>query len=178
MNAAIKKGVKARTGFTVIEVLLALTILAILLSAVALAMQGGLKCFDESEQIAQLIQTSQVVLNRMMSEVRTAQAVDTDTQRISIIPPENDDGITNIEYELVDGVLYYRQTINGEQTSQELISSDDAARVISFTVSRETAIGEDDLIYTRSVTATLKLQAGDNQFTITASACPRRNMNY
>lgn len=178
MNAAVKKGVKARIGFTVIEVLLALTILAILLSAVALAMQGGLKCFDESEQIAQLIQTSQVVLNRMMSEVRTAQAVDTDTQRISIIPPENDDGITNIEYELVDGVLYYRQTINGEQTSQELISSDDAARVVSFTVSRETAIGEDDLIYTRLVTATLKLQAGDNQFTITASACPRRNMNY
>ena len=178
MNAAVKKGVKARIGFTVIEVLLALTILAILLSAVALAMQGGLKCFDESEQIAQLIQTSQVVLNRMMSEVRTAQAVDTDTQRISIIPPENDDGITNIEYELVDGVLYYRQTINGEQTSQELISSDDVARVVSFTVSRETAIGEDDLIYTRSVTATLKLQAGDNQFTITASACPRRNMNY
>ena len=178
MNAAVKKGVKARTAFTVIEVLLALTILAILLSAVALAMQGGLECFDESEQIAQLIQTSQVVLNRMMSEVRTAQAVDTDTQRISIIPPENDDGITNIEYELVDGVLYYRQTINGEQTSQELISSDDAARVVSFTVSRETAIGEDDLIYTRSVTATLKLQAGDNQFTITASACPRRNMNY
>jgi len=178
MNAAVKKGVKARTAFTVIEVLLALTILAILLSAVALAMQGGLKCFDESEQIAQLIQTSQVVLNRMMSEVRTAQAVDTDTQRISIIPPENDDGITNIEYELVDGVLYYRQTINGEQTSQELISSDDVARVVSFTVSSETAIGEDDLIYTRSVTATLKLQAGDNQFTITASACPRRNMNY
>ena len=178
MNAAVKKGVKARTAFTVIEVLLALTILAILLSAVALAMQGGLKCFDESEQIAQLIQTSQVVLNRMMSEVRTAQAVDTDTQRISIIPPENEEGITNIEYEFVDGVLYYRQTINGEQTSQELISSDDAARVVSFTVSRETAIGEDDLIYTRSVTATLKLQAGDNQFTITASACPRRNMNY
>ncbi|MCD6377589.1 MAG: prepilin-type N-terminal cleavage/methylation domain-containing protein [Planctomycetes bacterium] len=178
MNAAVKKGVKARIGFTVIEVLLALTILAILLSAVALAMQGGLKCFDESEQIAQLIQTSQVVLNRMMSEVRTAQAVDTDTQRISIIPPENDEGITNIEYELVDGVLYYRQTINGEQTSQELISSDDVAKVISFTVSRETAIGEDDLIYTRSVTATLKLQAGDNQFAITASACPRRNMNY
>ena len=178
MNAAVKKGVKARTAFTVIEVLLALTILAILLSAVALAMQGGLKCFDESEQIAQLIQTSQVVLNRMMSEVRTAQAVDTDTQRISIIPPENEEGITNIEYEFVDGVLYYRQTINGEQTSQELISSDDVARVVSFTVSRETAIGEDDLIYTRSVTATLKLQAGDNQFTITASACPRRNMNY
>ena len=135
MNAAIKKGAKARTAFTVIEVLLALTILAILLSAVALAMQGGLKCFDESEQIAQLIQTSQVVLNRMMSEVRTAQAVDTDTQRISIIPPENEEGITNIEYEFVDGVLYYRQTINGEQTSQELISSDDAARVISFTES-------------------------------------------
>jgi len=174
----MKKDVKLLAAFTIIEVLLSLAILAILLSAVALSMQGGVECFDENEEISQLIQTSQVVLNRMMSEIRTAQAVDTDTHWIGIIPPENDDGITNIEYELVDGVLYYRQTINGEQTSQELISSDDVAKVVSFTVSRETAIGEDDLIYTKSVTATLKLQAGDNRFTITTSACPRRNMSY
>lgn len=178
MKVVIRRDFKIGSAFTVMEALLALTILGLLLAAVAMSMQAGMKNYGENEKIAQLIQTSQVVLNRMMSEIRTAQAVDTDTQRISIIPPENDDGLTNIEYELVDGVLYYRQTINGEQTSQALISSDDVAKVVSFTVSRETAIGEDDLIYTRSVTAALELQAGDNQFTITASACPRRNMDY
>ena len=112
------------------------------------------------------------------SEVRTAEAIDSDSQRLSIIPPPNGDGITQVEYELTEGVLHYRRTIGASESSYTLISSTDGVQVDDFTVSRETAVDGEGMTYTRSVTARLTLRSGSNVFPVTASACPRRNLPY
>lgn len=168
-----------KSGFTIAEMLMALTILAMLLSAVAIAMHASLQNYDENTKIAQLTQTARVVLNRMMSEIRTTDAVDSASQRVTIIPPQPDPGnLTEIEYELDDGVLYCRRTVNGTRTSEPLIASDDDVQVAGFTVTRETGIDGDEVEYTKSVTVQLDLQSGDNTFSVTASAYPRRNLQY
>ena len=173
------KPVKTRQGFTIVEMLLALAILAVLLSAVAVAMYASLHNYGENTEIAELTQAARVVLNRMMSEVRTADAVDSASQRVTIIPPQPDSGnVTEIEYELDGGVLYCRRTVSGVQTSESLIASDEDVEVTGFTVTRETGINGEEVEYTKSVTATLDLKSGDNTFSVTASACPRRNMTY
>ncbi|MCK4625801.1 MAG: type II secretion system protein [Phycisphaerae bacterium] len=175
----MKKLSKTRQGFTIVEMLMALAILAVLLSAVAVAMHAGLHNYGENTEIAELTQTARVVLNRMMSEIRTADAVDSASQRVTIIPPQPDPGnLTEVEYELDGGVLYCRRTVSGVQTSESLIASNEDVEVTGFTVTRETDIDGEEVEYTKSATAQLDLKSGDNTFSVTASACPRRNMDY
>lgn len=165
-------------AFTIAEMLIALAILALLLAAVALAFHGSLMSYSENQKIAEVIQASRVVLHRIMTEVRTAEAIDVDSQRISIIPAANTQGLTQIEYVLDGDVLYCRRTVNGAEVVEPFIASDGAVRIDEFTVSRETAVDGEGLTYTRSITASLGLRSGENTFQVTASACPRRNLTY
>ncbi|MDY7009651.1 MAG: prepilin-type N-terminal cleavage/methylation domain-containing protein [Planctomycetota bacterium] len=175
----VKRAKIHRRGFTIAEMLIALAILAMILSAVSIAMHASLQNYGENTKIAELTQTARVVLNRMMSEIRTTDAVDSASQRVSIIPPQPDPGnLTEIEYELDGGVLYCRRTVSGTQTSEPLIASDEDVQVAGFTITRETDIDGDDIEYTKCVTVRLDLQSSGNIFSVTRSACPRRNMEY
>lgn len=167
---------RASAGFTLAEMLIALAILALLLSALALAMHGVMQSYTENAKIAEVTQTARVVLHRIIGEVRTADAIDSASQRISIIPPANDDGVTEIVYELLGGALQCTRTISGSPVTNELVSSDGSVRVESFSISRETDLDGEGVTYTKSLTAVLALRVGDNAFHVTASACPRRNL--
>ncbi len=172
------KQAQTRRGFTIVEMLMALTILAILLSAVAMAMQAGFQNYGENTKIAQLTQTARVVLNRMMSEIRTADGVDSSSQRVTIVPPTNPEGLTKIEYELVGGALYCRRTVSGTQTSEPLIASDEEVQVTDFFIDPDIGLDGEGIEYTKSVTVRLDLESGGNSLSVTASACPRRNLTY
>ena len=97
---------------------------------------------------------------------------------LSIIPPANGEGLTEIEYVLDEGVLYCHRTVNGDQVTEPFISSDGSVQIEQFTVTRETAVDGEGLTYTKSVTAGLGVRSGANTFHVTASACPRRNLSY
>jgi len=127
MNATRKNN-----GFTIIEMLVAVAIVAMLLATVAVALHGSLVSYRENEKIAETVQVARVVLNRLVSEVRTADAVEYGPQRVTIIPPANSEQVTEIEYELDGGVLYYRRVVMGTQESQEFISSDENVQVECF----------------------------------------------
>ena len=165
-------------AFTMVEMLISLAIIGMLLAAVAMAMHGVLLSYRENAKIAEVVQAARVVLHRMMSEVRTADAIDTDSSRLSIIPPVNAEGITQIQYQLADGVLTYQRTISGQESSQPLIATNEDVQLLNFSVSRQTAVDGEGQTYTRSVTAQLTLKSGENVFPVTASACPRRNLPY
>ena len=173
MNATRKNN-----GFTIIEMLVAVAIVAMLLATVAVALHGSLVSYRENEKIAETVQVARVVLNRLVSEVRTADAVDTDAQRVTIIPPVNAEHVTEMEYELNGGVLYYRRVVMGTQESQAFISSDENVQVEAFSVTRETDVDGEGVTYTTALTVQLILRSGANSFPLTASACPRRNLEY
>ncbi len=174
-----------RSGFTLIEVMLAVTITALLLAAIATAMHASLMSYTVNEKAAAVTQTSRSVINRLVRDVRTAQAVDSTTNSLTIIPPVDGSGITEIQYDFSGGELLYRVTKSGTQSTYVLIEAPDQGHgpgVGSFDILRE--VGErldsegNPQEYTKSVTVRLVLQMDGQPFGVTATSAPRRNQTY
>ena len=174
------KAVPRQRGMTLVEVLLALALMALLFAAVATAMEGISSSYSQNEKIAQATQAARVVLHRLASEVRTADGIDSATNRLSIVPPPNAENVTRIDYELTDGTLWYRRTITGvpQPFSYSLIGPADGTEV-HFTVSPPvTATDSNGAVYTVSTSITLTLNVGGNVISVRCTACPRRNLAF
>jgi prepilin-type N-terminal cleavage/methylation domain-containing protein len=170
-------GTKTR-GFSVVEVLIAVALMAVLITSVAAAVHAALQSYRENELITSMTQSARSILTRMMRDVRTADEVDSTSASLSILPPDDGSGVTLIRYELAGGTLFYRRTVGSTTTSEVLLAPEDQVSVDSFIVTRQTGL-RDTLIYTQSVTAQITFTAGAGRtFTVTASADPRRNQEY
>jgi len=165
-------------AFTLVEVLLSLAIMAMLLAAVAVAVNASLTSFRENEELADVVQTTRAVLDRISREIRTAQAVDWDYTALSIIPVDDGSGVTEIQYENVGGELVYRITKNGVQTPYVLISATGKVRLSSFDVVQELGQDYQGTPCTKSITVRLVLEVDGKLFPSTATAAPRRNQLY
>jgi len=168
-------------GLGMVELLLSLSIMAMLLTSVAAAFHASLNTVDENQKIATVTHNARIVLNRMMAEIRQAEAVDCDDQRVSIIPPTFGD-VQVIEYERVGDTLWYRQTVDGTVHDYPILTPEDGVTIHTFDIFYETATGVDGsgnpITYTRRVTAELDVSVGDNRFAVTASTNPRRNLTW
>ncbi len=168
---------RQRRGFTLAELLAAVTIMAMLMAAVAGAMQACFQTYAENERIAAMTQTGRAILWRMGQELRTAKAVSYDDGLLEIIPPT---GSTNemIEYQLVNGELIYTLTTDGNATEHKLISNTDDVKVESFTMAKTMGTDWKDRTCVKSLTTTMTLSADDNELKITSTTSPRRNLIY
>lgn len=168
-----------KSGFTLAEILVSMAITAALLTAVAAALHASINSYQENQKIAAATQTARTVLSRMMRDIRTADAVETTSFSVTIIPPSNPDGLQMIRYESpYDGKLHYYRTVNGDTSEYILIGDEEPISVESFYVSGEKAQDGEGVWYTTRVSAQLRLYVGDNFFFVSASACPRRNQEY
>lgn len=174
-NVSLRAPRAGRAGFTVVELLLAVTIMAFLMAALAFAMQGVLQAYNVNTEVAEVNQAARVILNRMMMEVRTANEVSNTATYLSILPPTNAQNITEIQYEFLNGALVRRQRVGATLSSIDLIPASDSVKVTAFAISRTKSV---DGTYTLSLTADLGLKVGANAIEVNASACPRRNMTY
>ena len=180
-----------RNGFTIIELLIAMTLVTILLGSLAYSLLATLKTYDANDHVAQVTQTARVVLTRMSSELRTAENVtvtpSASTTTLTIAPPANPENITKIEYVFTKdtstgtpkGTLKYVRTKGGASTSCDLLTSDDSVCLRDFVVT--TQLGKDihglDAIVNISVN--IQLDCGkDVSFPYTISVSPRRKQIY
>jgi prepilin-type N-terminal cleavage/methylation domain-containing protein len=164
-------------AFTLIEVLLATALLALLLSAVAVAMHASMQSYTENEHLTALTQAARSVLSRMMRDVRTADAVDSTSTTLTILPPADGSGVTQVQYAWTGGSLTYSQTTGAGTTTEVLLGGNAAVSAQAFAVARETGVA-DGLTYTKTVTAAITFASGGRTFTVTASADVRRNQQY
>lgn len=162
-----------------VEMLIALAISAMLLGSVALAFHASLDAVDENQKIASATQNGRVVLNRMMTEARRAVDVECTTNRLRILPPPGG-GLTLTEYEFDTNTrtLWYRQTINGAQTSYAILSPADGVLINGFNVTFAYGNDAEGELCTKVLTAWLDLQVGANKFAVTTSMAPRRNQEW
>jgi prepilin-type N-terminal cleavage/methylation domain-containing protein len=167
-----------KSGFTLAEIITALTIMALLLSAVATAIHASLTSYKENEKIAAAMQTARSVLDRMTRDVRTAQAVAYASGVLTIIPPADGSGVTEIQYEYSSPDLLYRVTKSGTQTTHTLVGGSDEVQVSSFTIQDEPGKDWQEYDCTKSVLFQVTLSIDGKTFTTTASARPRRNLLY
>ena len=168
---------RQRRGLTLAELLAAVTIMAMLMAAVAGAMHACFQSYAENDRIASMTQTGRAILWRMGQQLRTAQAVSYDDGLLTIVPPDGN-ASNHIKYELDDGELIYTLTAGGTATEHKLIASTDDVKVESFTMVKTMGTDWKDLPCVKSLTTSMTLSADENEFEITSTTSPRRNLIY
>lgn len=158
-------------GFTLVEVMLSITILAMLLASVAVAVQASFDGYDTSQSQSLLTQTLRVTVNRLAGEIRTAEDVDSTSTQLTITPPD-DSGVDSIRYEYSDGQLTYRHTVGSTHSNYTLTG--DGITVTAFNVVREDNLEGIPL----SVKVRITLSRGGHSASATASAVIRKNRQY
>ncbi len=162
---------KNKTGFTIAELLVALTISMLLLAAVAFAFQSSMINYRENEDIFNVTNKARQALFRMTTQLRTADAVDPNQpSNLCTFLTCNGEKIT-YEYRNADKKLYLITNSNGN----EYVLCDN---VTAMTFTRETFLDEEDgFTKVKSVQISITVVNGDIEKTISSAAVIRRNLN-
>jgi prepilin-type N-terminal cleavage/methylation domain-containing protein len=176
------KTARIKNGFTLLEVMMSLVILAVLLTAVAVAFDASIVNFQANDSISKVTNAGRAALLRMTTELRTAQIVGV----IGVEDPDNTqcflrnaEGV-DIRYWFDDGITVpefhgLRLNIDGTLDGNDPILCN---YVTEATFERAyTTIGVSTAV--RNVRIVLKLtdDKGNNPQTMAAAAVVRRNLN-
>lgn len=166
-----------RRAFTLAEILLAMAILAVLLTAVAAAMQASFKGYKDNDRLAAANQAARSVMNRITRDIRSCYDAQTTATSVSIVT--NSTGLTVIKYELINQALHYSKT--GIATSILLGDGNDRIKVTDFSACSDQNTGHDSKGRPCSTWVMVSMTiVVDNvqSFTLTATADPRANQLY
>lgn len=164
-----------RTGgggaFTLIEMMMAMTIVAALLAAVGAAMDSSMNSYGENEKFCSATQIGRSIVGRMTREARTCADLDSASDTLIITPPPSTDpdDPTQITYRLVLGRLIRHVKTQGTESIETLLGGDDDTSVDTFVVLRE----DDAAGLPVSITVRLILGVRDRTFAVTSSAALR-----
>ena len=161
---------KYETGFTIVELLLALAIASILLAAVATAFNASIINYRENEDIFKAINSARGALLRITTQLRTADAVDTTSpaNECTLITAGGDD--VTYQYNNGDNKLYLIDNLSG--SSYVLCDN-----VTAMSFAKDTVIIE-SIEKVRSVQVSITVTRGNAQRKISAAAVIRRNLSW
>jgi prepilin-type N-terminal cleavage/methylation domain-containing protein len=173
---SIMKTARIKNGFTILELLMSLVILAVLMTAVAVAFDASIVNFKANEGISKTTNAARAALLRMTTELRTAQGVgvigsdDPDNTQCSLTALNPDGSTRNITYrfDADDHALY----LDADGNSYALCKNVTAA---SF--NRAAVPGNPSNIRNVRIVLTLTDDKGNNSQTLAAAAVVRRNLN-
>lgn len=154
-----------RTGFTIVEMLMALMIMAMLMTALAAAFNASMASFKANEDAFRATNIARQALIRITTELRTANAVvvSEPSSQCSIITAGNSD--VTYKFDSTDNTLY-------------LITNDDdyilATGVTAMTFTK--GIDPTDPGVVRNVQISMTVSANNFTKTIATAAVLRRNI--
>jgi prepilin-type N-terminal cleavage/methylation domain-containing protein len=157
---------ETRTGFTIVELLIALAITAIVLVGVAVAFSASITNYKTNEDIFKSINGARQALLRITTQLRTAGPVDpaAPLNECSFVTADARD--ITYQYRNADNKLYLITNSNGK----EYLLCDNVT-AMSFTKTPT-----DDGSDVKSVQISMTVQSGSIQRTISAAAVIRRNL--
>ena len=184
-NRKLHTGNRNSEGFTLVEVMLTLTILALLMAAVGVAVRASIGGFTENEKLARAMQAARSVLDRVARQLRTAQGIDFtqtvdgqyDVTTLIVSSPRDGGGLAEVRYVYKkpqggeNGKLYYQYQKEGEQLQtpeSAMLGEEDDLAVTSFDI---TLITEDSR--TRSAKVELRLTVADRALTSSVTTAVR-----
>ena len=160
-----------RHGFTFVELLIALTITALLLTAVAVAFNSSVINYRENKDMFTTINNARQALHRITTQLRTAQAVDPNApaNECAFITAEGD-AIT-YQYNAAAQELYL---IDTSPTGQYLLCDNVAA----ITFQKNTDTDDEGVVYVKSVQISMTVQSKNSsmQRTISSASVIRKNL--
>ncbi len=161
------KNAKYKTGFTIVELLIALAISAMLLVAVAFAFNASAVNYQENEDIFRTINNVRQALFRITSQLRTADGVvyDAVNNECTLFTAAGED--ITYQFRIAENKLYLITNID----LNEYVLCD------NVTAMTFTKTPTDDLLDCKSVQISMTVVSGNVQKTISAAAAIRRNLN-
>ena len=164
-----------QNGFTIIEVMMAMVILAILMAAVGLAFDASVKNFQANEGIYKTTNTARQSLLRITNDLRTAQAValigsgDPDNSQCSIVLSDGTD--ITYKFDNTDSTLYY--ITNDDTSDPDYVLCEN---VTAMTFNRATVPDDATAIRSVRILMTLTDELGKITQTMAAGSVVRRNL--
>jgi prepilin-type N-terminal cleavage/methylation domain-containing protein len=169
------KSRRAKSAFTIIEVLMSLALLAMLMTAVAFAFDASVKNYKANQGIYETVNVGRQALLRITNDLRTAQAVaplgtggDPDNKQVSLIAADGRD--VTYRFDSTNGILYYDDNTSGD--SYVLTRNVTGAAFTRALVPGTTT----DAIRSVRITMTLTDESGDVSKTLAAASLVRRNL--
>ncbi|UCC97689.1 MAG: type II secretion system protein [Phycisphaerales bacterium] len=159
------------TGFTLVELLLAVAIAGMLLAAVAVAFNASAINCRENEEIFKTINNARQAMFRMTSQLRTADAVDPNApnDECTLITAAGED--ITYRYNSGDNRLYL--VTNDDLSDPDYVLCDN---VTGMTCTKNTVV-EETQVKVKSVQICITVANGDMQRTVSTAAVIRRNLN-
>jgi len=167
----LKKTKKFADGFTIVEVLVSLAVMAILLAAVAVAFNASIINYQENDDIFKAINGARQALFRITTQLRTADAVDPNSpnNECSMITAGGED--ITYRYNSADKKLYL--ITNDISTDSDYVLCDNVA-AMAFT---KQIVIQGPLTKVKRVQISITVSSGNTQRTVSAAAVIRRNLN-
>jgi Tfp pilus assembly protein PilW len=172
MIANDKYNFRRAAGLSIVEVMISLTIAAMLLTAVAAAFTASSDLIEHNDQFFRACQAARVSMNLMLTQVRRAHTVDTvTTSDIDLHYPDPAAPATlpglsySYHYDAATREIKFINNATGKEYRL-------ASNVVECKFDRE----KPGTTITR-VTISLRVQVGDNSIRLSGSAAPRKAQN-
>jgi Tfp pilus assembly protein FimT len=173
-----KKPYRTIAAFTIIEMLLAVAITALLLTAAAVAFNASITNYKENEDIFKTINTSRQALFRITAQLRTADSVATDDPANECSFMTGNLKAITYRFNSADNKLYL-------VTDDDLLDSDYVLceNVVNMTFTKDTFTEIEDVngvpvsvTKVRGVQTSMTVQSGNLKRKLSAAAVIRRNL--
>ncbi|MBL7214142.1 MAG: prepilin-type N-terminal cleavage/methylation domain-containing protein [Phycisphaerae bacterium] len=166
-----------QNGFTIVELLVALTIMAMLMAAVGFAFDASVKNYHANQGIYKTTNTARQALLRITNDLRNAQAVQLigtganedplDLSQCSIILSDGSD--ITYRFNSVDNTLYYDNNATG--ANYVLCNN-----VTAMTFNRSTVPDDSSAIRSVRIVMTLTDDLGEVNQTLATGSVVRKNL--
>lgn len=160
---------KNRKGFSLVELLIALSVTAMLMAAVAAALRASADNYDANRDIFMAVNPARLAVLRITADIRSAQAVAVSepSNRCSIVTADGSD--ITYSYNSSEQILYL--ITNDDTTDDDYVL---CKNITAVTFTRTTV--PDDPGSIRDVKVSVTASSGDATETITSGAVVRRNL--
>ena len=170
INSMPKKGNKSAFGFTIAELLLALAITGLMLTAVAIAFNASIINYHENKKIAETSNHSRLALSRITNQLRTADSVDPCSPNYQCTLNTADGNNITFHFDDTNDTLYLITNDNPTDADYVLCDNVTAMTFVKQTVT----VGL--VTYVKSVQISMTVQNDNVQQVSSAAAIIRRNL--
>lgn len=164
------------SGFSLVEMMLALVILAVLMTAVAVAFDASVKNYHDNETISKTMNTARAALLRITNDIRTAQAVaviggtgDPDNSQCSLVTAVGQNLV--YRFDSAGSKLYLDRYESGTWVPYVLCEN-----VTAMTFNRAAVPSQSNLIRNVRISMTVTNNQGQMPQTLVTAAVVRRNL--
>lgn len=162
---------RRRRGLSIVEVLISLSITAMLLTAVTAAFSASASIVENNDEFFRASQAARVSMTQILTEIRRSHAVSVTGSQIDMIASDG----TDRSYAYDNTAQRLKLVTNDVTTDPDYTL---ASNVTSAAFAADTKTDQGGISHVVRVSVTLVIHVGGNEIRLSGSAAPRRVQSY